>query len=216
MKQNNYKYDAIIFDFDGVLVESVDVKTKAFAKLYAEYGEEIVKKVVEYHLKNGGISRYIKFRFFHKNFLNIDLSKEEETKLSKRFSSLVVDAVVNADWVSGAKEFLETYYNKISLFVASGTPDKELKEIIEKRKMGHFFISTHGTPATKSEIINSIMVKHGYQKNRVLMVGDAMADYEGAKQSGVDFVGRINGKTNVFPESTVKINNLRQLMHLLC
>ena len=49
---------AIIFDFDGVLVESVDVKTRAFCDMYSKYGEEIVEKVKEYHLSHGGISRF--------------------------------------------------------------------------------------------------------------------------------------------------------------
>ena len=42
-------WQAIIFDFDGVLVESVDIKTQAFAGLYQSYGETIVGKVVRYH-----------------------------------------------------------------------------------------------------------------------------------------------------------------------
>ena len=44
----------IAFDFDGVLVESVDVKTKAYARLFEEYGEGVVSRVVDYHLTNGG------------------------------------------------------------------------------------------------------------------------------------------------------------------
>jgi beta-phosphoglucomutase-like phosphatase (HAD superfamily) len=51
------KYDAIVFDFDGVLVESVDVKTQAFGALYAEYGDRIVEQVKAYHLlKSFGIT----------------------------------------------------------------------------------------------------------------------------------------------------------------
>ena len=56
---------AILFDFDGVLVESVDIKTKAFAKLFENEGPEIVNKVVEYHLANGGVSRFKKFDYIY-------------------------------------------------------------------------------------------------------------------------------------------------------
>ncbi|MCX5934210.1 MAG: hypothetical protein NTU99_05390, partial [Pseudanabaena sp. LacPavin_0818_WC45_MAG_42_6] len=52
------RYDAIVFDFDGVLVESVDVKTQAFGTLYAEYGDLIVEQVKAYHLLHGGVSRF--------------------------------------------------------------------------------------------------------------------------------------------------------------
>ena len=58
----------IIFDFDGVIVESVNIKTIAFKKIYKKYGNEIVNKVVDHHLSNGGMSRFEKFNYYHKNF----------------------------------------------------------------------------------------------------------------------------------------------------
>jgi len=60
---------AIIFDFDGVIVESVQVKTDAFAEIYNPFGKEIVQKVVKHHKANGGISRFEKFELYHRNFL---------------------------------------------------------------------------------------------------------------------------------------------------
>ena len=83
---------AIIFDFDGVILDSVNVKTKAFELLYEEYGPEIQKKVVKYHLDNGGISRFEKFKFYHKNFLNKEISENELLLLGSKFSSLVFEA----------------------------------------------------------------------------------------------------------------------------
>ena len=52
---------AIIFDFDGVIAESVNVKTEAFASLYEPYGKDVVNKVEQHHLANGGVSRFEKF-----------------------------------------------------------------------------------------------------------------------------------------------------------
>jgi beta-phosphoglucomutase-like phosphatase (HAD superfamily) len=85
---------AIIFDFDGVIVESVDIKTKSFKKLFEPYGKEIVKKVIEHHLKNTGVSRFEKFNYIYKNILNRKLTKDKFDSLCKKFSDLVVDEVV--------------------------------------------------------------------------------------------------------------------------
>ena len=49
----------IFFDFDGVLVESVEIKIHAFRKLYAEHGENVVEKVLAHHMEHGGISRVV-------------------------------------------------------------------------------------------------------------------------------------------------------------
>ena len=60
---------AIIFDFDGVILESLEIKTNAFKKLYKSYGTDIVDKVAIHHLENGGVSRYEKFKIYHNQFL---------------------------------------------------------------------------------------------------------------------------------------------------
>lgn len=49
---------AIFWDFDGVIAESVNVKTEAFYNLYLPYGIEIAEKVRRHHLDNGGMSRF--------------------------------------------------------------------------------------------------------------------------------------------------------------
>ena len=60
---------AIVFDFDGVIVDSVPIKTEAFRELYWPYGEEVVHKVAEHHIKNGGLPRSKKFKIYHNKFL---------------------------------------------------------------------------------------------------------------------------------------------------
>ena len=209
------KTAAVIFDFDGVLVESVDVKTRAFADMYAAYGEDVVRRVVQYHLEQGGLSRFKKFRYFQEMILGESLSQEKETALGETFSRLVKDAVVRAPWVPGAFEFLTEYLGKIDMFVASGTPDDEMKEIVQRRGMAHFFVSVNGTPATKSEIINRICIEHRFERKAVLMVGDALTDYDGAQSSGVRFVGRSADGRGFFPADVPIIKDLKEL-HKYC
>ena len=195
------KYDAIIFDFDGVLAESVDVKTRAFEALYAEYGDRIVEQVRDYHLQHGGISRFEKFRYYHEVLLGKTLTKDEENQLGDRFSQYVEDAVVESIYVAGAYNFLENYYQSIPLFVASGTPDVELKRIVSRRNMAHYFISVHGSPAKKGDIIQDILTKHSFNPDHVLMIGDAIADYEGAIAAGIKFMGRVMKYPETYPFS---------------
>lgn len=195
------KYDAIIFDFDGVLAESVDVKTRAFEALYAEYGDRIVEQVRDYHLQHGGISRFEKFRYYHEVLLGKTLTKDEENQLGDRFSQYVEDAVVESVYVAGAYNFLENYYQSIPLFVASGTPNVELKRIVSRRNMAHYFISVHGSPAKKGDIIQDILTKHSFNPDHVLMIGDAIADYEGAIAAGIKFMGRVMKYPETYPFS---------------
>lgn len=207
---------AIVFDFDGVLVESIDVKTSAFADLYRPYGAEVVEQVVAFHLANGGMSRYDKFRHYHQNLLQRSLGSAEESELSAQFSQLVEDKVVQAGWVPGASEFLAAWHSRLPLYVASGTPQDELRRIVAKRGMGAFFRGVYGSPARKAEILKGIIAAGAYRPCDVLMVGDALADFEGARAAGTRFLGRVAEETpNLFDRSVATIPDLVRLSAFL-
>lgn len=210
----NSGWQAIIFDFDGVVVESGKIKTQAFADLYREYGEGIVAQVVQFHTQNGGMSRYRKFRHFQQHFLNRPpLTEAEEKQLDIRFSELVIEAVIAADPVPGAIELIRQQAGKIPLFVASGTPDAELKVIVERRGLTPYFTEVRGAPALKKTIIADILSTHALKPESVLMIGDAMADLEGAQANNTAFLGRVHpSDASPFPPGIRTVPDLRGLV----
>lgn len=202
------KFEAILFDFDGVLAESMNVKTEAFAKLFESFGEEIVNKVVAHHIENGGISRYDKIEYYYSEYLNQQISKKEVDTIADEFSRLVVERVIKSTWVKGARDFLEKNYKKMDFYVVSGTPQKELELIIEKRKMQKYFKAVYGTPATKPEISRRIIQEKGYNKEEVLFVGDSLSDYRAAKEVNIPFLGIVSeNNISPFPKETVFVEN---------
>lgn len=210
----NFDWQAIIFDFDGVVVESGKIKTQAFAELYRPYGEDIVAAVVQFHTQNGGMSRYRKFRHFQEHFLlKPPLTEAEEKQLDIRFSELVVEAVIAAEAVPGAVELLRQQAGRIPLFVASGTPETELKVIVERRGLTPYFTEVRGAPALKKTIIAEILSAHALSPESVLMIGDAMADLEGAQANNTAFLGRVfPGDPNPFPAHVKIVPDLRGLV----
>ena len=95
---------AVIFDFDGVILESADIKTEAFKELFSQHASKL-KEIVDYHLLNGGISRYVKFRYIYEHILGIDLSKQKEAKLGERFSQIALEKVICTLFVRGTGVF---------------------------------------------------------------------------------------------------------------
>ena len=187
---------AIIFDFDGVLVESVDVKTRAFAKIFEDKGKEVVRQVIDFHLKNGGVSRVNKFKHFYKEILSCSLSEKKLEELCNTFSRLVTNEVINSPYVNGAKEFLDSVHSKIDLYVASGTPEEELREIVRRRGMDVFFKNIFGSPRQKGEIAKTVLRQNGYSSNEVVFIGDSITDLKGAQASGTRFIGRVDSSGN--------------------
>ena len=207
-------WQSIIFDFDGVIVESGDIKTNAFADLYQSYGDPIVKEVVRYHKLNGGLSRYKKFRHFQQCLLKKPpLTQNEEDKLDETFSRLVVEAVINSDSVPGADEFIQIEASRIPLFIASGTPETELNTIVTRRGLGPYFTGVRGSPKLKETLIAEILSAHDLTPERVLMIGDALIDYQSAQINNLAFLGRVRiGDKNPFPEHVKTVPDLQSLL----
>jgi phosphoglycolate phosphatase-like HAD superfamily hydrolase len=207
-------WQAIIFDFDGVVVESGEIKTQAFANLYQEYGETVMAEVAKYHVLNGGMSRYHKFRYFQETLLEKPpLTAEEERQLDQRFSELVVEAVIASAPVPGAAELIQREAERIPLFVASGTPEAELNTIVVRRGLASYFTAVRGSPTPKQKLIGDILSTHGLLPERVLMIGDALIDYQSAIVNNVAFIGRVRpGDQNPFPPHVDILPDLNPLL----
>jgi kynurenine formamidase/phosphoglycolate phosphatase-like HAD superfamily hydrolase len=185
-----YKYDYLFFDFDGVILDSVDIKTFAFRELYKRYGQNVINKVVKHHRANGGMSRFDKFSLYHKKFLGIDLSKKEVSALAEKFSQIVFKKVLKADFIAGAKDFLEICRkNKKDCFLVSATPQQEIKKIIQCRKLKKYFKAIKGSPQSKEDNIRDIIAKYKLDKKRTVFFGDAINDLKAANSNCIKFIG---------------------------
>ena len=182
--------DAIIFDFDGVLAESVEVKTRAYVLLFSEEKEEAVNQLIEYHNKNGGVSRFEKIKMFYRDILKRPLSEKRFQELSLKFSKLVLDEVVATPWVKGAREFLERSEKKYKFFIVSGTPEDELKEIVRRRGMSHYFDEVRGSPKNKVILLSEIMKKYHLAPEKTVFIGDAATDWHAAQKLKLFFLWR--------------------------
>jgi HAD superfamily hydrolase (TIGR01549 family) len=192
---------AAVFDFDGVILESADIKTEAFRRLFD--GNE---RAVAHHLAHAGISRYEKFRHITTEILAQPYDEEEERRLGERFGELVLDEVLNCPFVPGAQELLRRRAAELPLFVASGTPEQELRTIVSSRGLQDAFAGVYGTPSSKGEILRQVVHEGKLKRDQVLMVGDATADLIGAREAGVRFVGRVRpGDPDPFGDENVAV-----------
>ena len=184
------KPEIIVFDCDGVILESVEAKTRAFGRTVEEYGPDAVKRFVDYHLAHGGVSRFEKFKWFFREILDQPLTPEGMDSLSARFTEMCFEEVRNAPFVPGALECIRACEGKIPMHVASGTPQEELSTIFEQRKLAPYFGMILGTPPAKAALLARIVAETGADPARTLMVGDSSTDKDAADQVGTLFYGR--------------------------
>ena len=179
----------IIFDCDGVILDSVDIKTRAFASLFEEYGKEAVKLITDYHLLHGGVSRFEKFKYFFREHLGRQITEHEMQTLDKRFTKAALTALLKTPFIPGAKEFITTHHEKWPLYVASGAPEHELRFIFEHLGLTEYFHGIHGSPTPKDAILARIVQENKIKPEHALMIGDSYTDLAAAKAVGTRFLG---------------------------
>lgn len=179
----------VLWDFDGVVKESLSVKTEAFVQLFASYGENVAAQVRAHHEANGGMSRFDKIPIY------LRYAGEEPTQarvgaLCGRFSRLVRQGVIDSPWVPGAERYLRTNPYRQVFAVVSATPQEELEDILRALDLRGCFADVLGAPTSKSEAIRRVLSRHGIRPEDSLMVGDARADLDAARANGVPFLLR--------------------------
>ena len=206
---------AIIFDFDGVIVESVNIKSTAFAEMYKAHGGDVVDKVLAHHLANGGMSRFEKLKFYHTEYLRLNLGRNELAELADRFSNLVIDKVIAAPYVLGAYEFLSKYYHIYDFYISTGTPEAEIIRILKEKQIAVFFKGVYGSPEKKSDHVRRILRNGEYQKNEVIFVGDSLTDRDAARKNNISFIARVEGKNGKLRTEKLTISDIENLSELI-
>lgn len=183
--------EAIIFDFDGVLVESNQIKHDAFKSIFQDFPKHF-EEIFKYHYSHNSVDRFTKFNFIAKNILNISNSEEIEKSWAKKFQQLTRESIVKCSMVPGAMNMLDFFFQRCPLYIASATPDIELEFILKQRGLFKYFRGAFGSSLSKTDAIIKITKNEMLDSEKILFIGDSPEDQLVAKETGVLFIGRIS------------------------
>ena len=184
---NSFK--VVFWDFDGVIKDSVGVKSDAFEQLFLPFGVEVAREVRKHHDANSGISRFDKLALY------LDLAEQNQSselinKYLKLFSDLVKQKVIDSEWVYGVTEYLQNNSNIQQFFLVTATPQEEIEYIVNKLKIGRYFMEIIGSPANKKDAISSLLLKYSIIPERAVMIGDSHSDYDASIANNISFIIR--------------------------
>jgi phosphoglycolate phosphatase-like HAD superfamily hydrolase len=178
--------NTIIFDCDGVLLNSNKLKTQAFYKAALPYGENAANSLVAYHIENGGISRNHKFELFLKNIVPSDVRGPGLNDLISAYAAEVHKGLMECEISPCLSALREKTYDTQWLVVSGGAQD-ELREVFQNRSLSDLFDGgIYGSPKTKDEIFFSL-IKENRIEFPALFLGDSRYDHEAAQRAGINF-----------------------------
>lgn len=185
----NYTYDVYIFDCDGVILDSNQLKINAMARALSSLGFQPnhIQRCSEYFSQNFGKSRFHHVTHFVENLLDVDESSDSkavEGQILDLFSSQCKQLYLEADLTPGYLNFIQSLKGK--KYVASGSVQEELRDVFKIRELYHYFDGIYGSPTAKSENIKQILALEN--TNNAIMFGDALSDLEASLENQIDFI----------------------------
>ena len=201
----------IIFDFDGVLAESNDIRIQGFADLFADLPADVLARFMEFVKANGGLSRYGKIRHLYSDILERPLAENEVHAWAREYSRLVVERVAESRAVPGSLEFITEYADRFEYAVVSGSDQDELRQVCRHRGIHQYFRAIYGSPTEKTENLVALMSSRVWDRQACVYVGDSMNDYDAATAAGISFIGRNSGQVDWKNHDVVWVSDLMEL-----
>lgn len=190
---NFSKYKCLLWDFDGVLMDSMPVRDEGFKHVLAQYPKEQVDQLMVYHRINGGLSRYVKFRYFFEVIRQESITEDQVQAMAAEFSTVMKRLLLNEQLlIQDSLDFVRRKHQDVPMHIVSGSDGVELNMICRSLKLDHYFVSIHGSPTPKTQLVAEVLAKHQYDPTKTVLIGDSINDHQAAMANGIDFVGYNN------------------------
>lgn len=195
----NNKIKTILWDFDGVLMDSNKVRDQGFWEVLSAFPEEQVDKLMSFHKQNGGLSRYVKFNYFFKTIRNEKVDDKTITEYANNFSVIMKKLLVDQTLlIEETINFVRSNFTNYDMHIVSGSDGNELRYLCSQLNIDRYFISINGSPTPKDLLIEKVMKHHNYRTENTLMIGDSINDYEAAMENSILFWAYGNHNLNKF------------------
>lgn len=190
----------ILFDFDGVIIDSMPVREYGFRKIFQNFDTKLVDKLINYHELNGGLSRFVKIKYFYNELLNKNIEEELILQYANEFSHIMKDELINKKYlIHQTVEFIINHTQNYNLHIVSGSEQNELRYLCKELELSQYFDSIHGSPTHKNILVEKLLKKLNYDIEETILIGDSINDYEAAMVNNIDFYGYNNTKLLTLP-----------------
>jgi len=194
------KIKVIFWDFDGVILNSNEFRDSGFEIVLKDFPKNQVELLLNYHHQNGGLSRYVKFRYFFEVIRGEKVSNKQIQDYSSKFSEIMLNILTNKDLlINDSLSFIKENKEKYRMHIVSGSDGKELNLLCKYLGIHHYFETINGSPEIKINLVKKILDEYDYKIENCVLIGDSINDHEAAIINKIKFLGYnyFQGKENV-------------------
>ena len=180
--------DVLIFDYDGVLIDSLDIFMKHFLDSCRKYNAYQIKDEVDFlSIFNGNM---------YENMYKLGLSKEEILRIVLNVKKELIKNQKKIGLFDGIKNVLEKLSKNHILIVVTSNDTEVVKNFFKTKKIS-VFDEIVGSDKEPSKIKKIEHIKNKYYGNSYLYFGDTKGDIIEGKKAGVKTVAVAWGWHNI-------------------
>ena len=196
---DDFMIKTILWDFDGVILNSMKIKGDGFKELFKDYDIKKIKLIEEYHYENGGVSRFEKIKYFYTEIIKKNINEDKVLKLAGRFANIIEKKIYDKNnLIEETVFFIKENYKNYSFHIVSGAEHGELNSICDSFKLTKYFKTINGSPRKKDVLVENVINTYNYKKEEVILIGDAMTDYNASIINNIEFYGCNNIDLKVY------------------
>lgn len=183
------KYKTIVFDCDGVVLNSNKTKVNAYFAVAKRMGgsDEEAQALVEHHIAKGSFPRNGKIEYYLKNIKKQEITSELMQQYMHTFDEILDETLMECEVATGL-EALKTATPQARWMLLSGGDQAELRRIFPRRNLAYLFeAGIFGGPDQKEQVLAREKA-NGNLQLPALFVGDSKYDHQAATGAGLDFV----------------------------
>lgn len=197
-----------ILDFDGVILESADLRETALVEVFAAVGLRDGRQVARLHHSLAGTHRSERIGHIYRELSGSVPSVALQTEMTEDFGRRCAGALRRCPAVEGVVPWLKRR-PPTPVYIVTAAPTDEVREVLLVRGLLNHFKDVYGAPGRKPELIRRILEIESTPGDRAVFIGDRLSDWRAARDAGVRFWGRSAEAPHPFPDGTTVITDFR-------
>ncbi len=164
------------------------VRDYGFKTVLSDFPQNEIDQLMIFHQSNGGLSRYVKFKYFFEEIRNEKITESEIKVWADKFSIIMLDSLCKPELlIDETLSFVTAQYENYEMYIVSGSDGEELRIICDELKISKYFKSINGSPTPKTTLIKTILSENNYKNETCVLIGDSINDYSAAMDNAIYF-----------------------------
>ena len=183
------QYKTIVFDCDGVVLNSNRTKIDAYFAVAKRMGgsDAQAQALVDHHVAKGSFPRNGKIEYYLNEIVKQPITPTLTQQYLEAFDD-ILDVTLMQCEVAPDLHKLKAYTSQAAWMLLSGGDQAELRKIFARRHLADLFdVGIFGGPDTKDIVLAREVANKNIQFP-ALFVGDSKYDHQAATKAGLDFV----------------------------